>query len=754
MSINATARQRDCFDGSDEESCLECRNNLILCGGVGCVPDNYNDFIDTCPFRLGGVFISSQSGGNVIYVELDGSGLFEYEKTHAFSGCGDGLVQCPSGYCIPSFLLGNGEADCPGAEDEATPASCRACPGYYRCQESGACVHPRHVCDKIHHCPLKDDERYCHLSCPPQCRCEGLAAACSAMPDPLHNLHLRYLDLSFANNVSLVNLHFMEFLVFLNLSNCGLDNINVEGLFHLQTLDLSSNSIRNISSLGLDALPNLRYLDLSHNQFLSSLDERFTSFLWQANLGKLIDLRMRDVGLLSMKDNCLSRLVNLKRFDLSQNPSLEYYDKDALSGLLSLQELVTDESKLCCGYFHASFTLIDCRAPTDELSSCDDLLGQLFFRITLWLIACLAVAGNLAVLVYRQFFSKESSSSPAGFLVKNLCASDLLMGVYLLMIGAADLQLRGDYVSREREWRASAACTAAGFLSFLSSEVSAFTVCLVTLDRVLVICFPFKLGLHMSRRAALMLCFVLWVLGVILALVPLAAGLDFYGQTGICVPLPVTRQAYSGQHFAFAVFIVLNFFLFILIGAGQLAIYISVRRTGEATGSKNRQRDMALARRLFLIVFTDFLCWFPIGLMGVLAAAGVPIPGIVNVVAAVLVLPVNSALNPFLYTLNGLRERRREARRHASQGQVLARLRQELARWPAERVAEVTALSLRARGLGKAAVDALLAQVDGAATGTAHAALGAALSGVSCQPDSTGLDTFLSEQETHFRNGK
>ncbi|KAL8615592.1 hypothetical protein ACOMHN_026582 [Nucella lapillus] len=43
--------------------------------------------------------------------------------------------------------------------------------------------------------------------------------------------------------------------------------------------------------------------------------------------------------------------------------------------------------------------------------------------------------------------------------------------------------------------------------------------------------------------------------------------------------------------------------------------------------------------------------------MGLLAFSGVPIPGEVSVWVAVFVLPINSALNPFLYTLSSLREK-------------------------------------------------------------------------------------------------
>ena len=52
------------------------------------------------------------------------------------------------------------------------------------------------------------------------------------------------------------------------------------------------------------------------------------------------------------------------------------------------------------------------------------------------------------------------------------------------------------------------------------------------------------------------------------------------------------------------------------------------------------------------IVLTDFLCWFPVCLIGVLVQIGlVELPNSVFAWVATFVLPINSAINPFLYTL-------------------------------------------------------------------------------------------------------
>lgn len=104
--------------------------------------------------------------------------------------------------------------------------------------------------------------------------------------------------------------------------------------------------------------------------------------------------------------------------------------------------------------------------------------------------------------------------------------------------------------------------------------------------------------------------------------------------------------------------IILNFVLFLLIVGGQVFIYWSVRSNSISSSKRSEFRDAVVARRLTTIVLSDFLCWFPVGLLGLQASTGTPIPGELNVAMAIFVMPFNSALNPFLYTLTVLMEKR------------------------------------------------------------------------------------------------
>ncbi|KAL8600333.1 hypothetical protein ACOMHN_060951 [Nucella lapillus] len=101
------------------------------------------------------------------------------------------------------------------------------------------------------------------------------------------------------------------------------------------------------------------------------------------------------------------------------------------------------------------------------------------------------------------------------------------MGIYLSIIGVADGVYRGRYVFSDGVWKTSVYCQVAGFLSLLSSEVSAMVIWLISLDRFIVIRFPFS-SVRFDRTSA--------TVGLLLALMPLLPATshwEFYSQTGI-----------------------------------------------------------------------------------------------------------------------------------------------------------------------------------------------------------------------------
>ena len=585
------------------------------------------------------------------------------------------------------YVRCNGVYDCHGHEDE-NECEDPSCPGLYRCRGSTVCLHPTNVCDGWSQCPQHDDENFCNLTCPHTCECQGHSYLCRQPVILSQHRGLRFLY-AIDSGIQLSDLVFNTLLIYLNLARCQLTHIANISLSNVHTLDLSFNHLESVIADDLNHFPKLTSLSLAGNplSYVFSSERHSTSWTFPA----LLSLNLSFVEMKELDPSVLRIFLNLQSLDLSHChvhhvqgsfqllTSLQSLDvricpltsfpKSIFRGLGSLRRVLADNYKVCCpATLPVGFVVGECVAPRDEISSCDDLLRSDLYRVSLAVFATLATVGNSLSLVLRVFVLKSKQQSGYPVFVTHLCVSDFLMGVYLVIIGGADRVYMNTYLWEDTGWRNSGTCKVAGFLSLLSSEVSASIICLVTVDRFLVVRFPFS-RLRFQRCSAQLCCLVLWTMGTVLAAVPLlpaTSSWHFYSQTGICIPLPVTRQDFPGHDYAFAVMIIFNFILFLLIAVGQLFIYLSIRSQSmaEQDYSDRRSKDLTLAQRLFTVVVSDFLCWFPIGLLGLLASRDIPISGEVNVGMAIFVLPLNSALNPFLYSLNAIHARRARAREH------------------------------------------------------------------------------------------
>lgn len=170
-------------------------------------------------------------------------------------------------------------------------------------------------------------------------------------------------------------------------------------------------------------------------------------------------------------------------------------------------------------------------------------------------------------------------------------------------------------------WRNSAWCTFAGVLSTVSSETSVMFLCLITLDRLLVIKYPFG-QVKFDTKKALIVSAIAWFIALLIALFPIVFTSyfqnKFYNKSGVCIALPLTRDRPPGWLYSVLIFICLNFLTFCLIAIGQWSIYMDIRKSSSSAGKSqlSRKKDLIVARNLLLVVATDFLCWFPIGCMG------------------------------------------------------------------------------------------------------------------------------------------
>ena len=125
----------------------------------------------------------------------------------------------------------------------------------------------------------------------------------------------------------------------------------------------------------------------------------------------------------------------------------------------------------------------------------------------------------------------------------------------------------------------------------------------------------------------------------------------YYGATSVCMPRFFVTRFESAMEYTLII-ISINFVCFIFIAISYIAIYILSKKRLKIKARNNQaaKQEARMQRRIARIIFTDFLCWIPICIMVYSKVNGVTIDNVVYVVSAAILLPINSAFNPLLYS--------------------------------------------------------------------------------------------------------
>ena len=109
--------------------------------------------------------------------------------------------------------------------------------------------------------------------------------------------------------------------------------------------------------------------------------------------------------------------------------------------------------------------------------------------------------------------------------------------------------------------------------------------------------------------------------------------------------------------FSLTIFLGLNFICFLIIAICYCWIFVAVKLSSKKAGRRQeREIEIKMASKMALIVGTDFCCWMPIIILGVLVQCNiVDIQPEVIPWITVFILPINSSVNPFLYNFNSFK---------------------------------------------------------------------------------------------------
>lgn len=512
----------------------------------------------------------------------------------------------------------------------------------FRCRNSNLCISRQKVCNGVAECPQFDDELLCDRTCQNNCECHNVTMKCGfhetqnlTFPLETRKLDLSNSDLDGSTIILVENILLAE----MNLSSSMFSDLNnlVFGNYHnLLSLDLSFNNIEVIPKYAFQGLRHLKTL-LFYGNFLlhtiyphsfSGLSRLPSLVLTHANLKSLpkdtfkgLDnleiLNLSDSRIKNIDNQAFAGLRSLKQLDIQKNRITEFSD-GIFMGLKSLESIVSDVFVFCC-LKPVSVRDENCFPEQDEFSSCTDMIKDDTLRVCLWIIGLCALVGNCTIVVYRLFYDRESLSKRYGIFIMSLGIADFLMGLYAIIIASADAVFRGTYFWNDNSWRFGGLCKLAGMLSLVSSECSVLFQLFITIDRFIVIKYPF-VHIHFGKIVAQYISGFIFLISLIIAIIPMVPGSyfdgNFYSGSAVCIALPLTHVRTIGWEFSFGTLITFNFLLFVIIAGFQLVIYREITGTIPELMTNQKRDDFAISQNIFLVVFSDFLCWSFLGVMG------------------------------------------------------------------------------------------------------------------------------------------
>ena len=444
----------------------------------------------------------------------------------------------------------------------------------------------------------------------------------------------------------------------------GNDVFNID---KLEILKLHDNNLKYITNIAKDSkelrdnanwfggLKKLKSLDISKN-FL----EYFPSNVFEP-LETLQNFSMNGNRFKGLPNNFFVHLTTIQFLDISRMPALRIENWDEhLQYLKSLNHLIASRFTDCC-FVQAANPGSQCEAPKDAIASCERMIKYPALRYLMWFLVVLTIGGNMFALLMRLV--KDDSNKVQNILICSLSFSDMLMGIYLVGIINQEIATRGEYYRHDISWRTGTSCKVFGVISVISSEVSVFTLVFIAYDRFLHIVHALEFR-KIGYRTAVFLLVVTWLGCSAIAIIPAVVDSyfyneelreGFYGTNSICLPLQLPGENTTAWEYCLAVFGALNF-----VGAVYLIVAYCQMFYSSYTSAKNSKNNARLgvhttmAKRFAAVVFTDVCCWVPIAMLLLLSLtkAVTDTSQELYMWFSICVIPINSAINPILYTLS------------------------------------------------------------------------------------------------------
>ena len=375
---------------------------------------------------------------------------------------------------------------------------------------------------------------------------------------------------------------------------------------------------------------------------------------------------------------------------------------------------------------------IDCIDFSDECNeSCSlRILKKPVVRGLTWFMGLAALLANLTIMIKSLYTLRKSKNTIVlvnKSLVILISLGDFLVGCYLITIAVYDgIVYKTGYCTKQMIWLTSWECSAVGALSTIGSQISLFSMTVLSTIRLYIIWNSRKIPGKVTWMASLEIllgALFLATASVLIAIIPIlhrfedffvngqyfatklglfigsseksdimnvlkayygrmrdetlswsminnmvsgmfshdltykdhisdTRKIHFYGNDGVCLFKYFVDRDDPQRVFVWSI-LALNFVCFVSISISYLLIVLLSRRSSKNVSNtkSNKQaskRNTRMNQRIAIIITTDFLCWIPFLVICSLHSLEIVHAAEWYVVSMIL-LPINSVINPLIY---------------------------------------------------------------------------------------------------------
>ena len=422
------------------------------------------------------------------------------------------------------------------------------------------------------------------------------------------------------------------------------DDEQCEGNSTCSEMFLSVNKLSSVMKNCFASLHKLGELMLNKNRITNVERGSFT------NLTQLTFLNLSHNPLTHVSEKTFSNLLSLKLLSLHY-VRFSTFERNTLKGIRLNVSDATD-FRLCC-----IISAVRCEAEFPWYSSCDNLLPDYKAKLSFSFMSILILIVNLAS-VSLHFFGADQSNRGYTLAVISVNVSDILFGIYLLVIRVTESYYKDEFPLLDEAWRSSFVCFTAFCLILLFSISNQMFIAFLTLSRFMAVCLPMNAMFKNEDFTRRCIKFMWLLLSSLSLTITITAKLSCdILPTNLCLPF-VDPTKLSTFIKILLLFIVSTMFItsaIVSILHISIVKFVILSKQKLAQWKSSRQSVVHLVLKMAILTSSVLVSWVFTGVVYIITLFKSEYSHDLVLWTVSAVLPVSSVVNPYLFLIGALK---------------------------------------------------------------------------------------------------